>query len=112
MEALTEMSAKHIAPPTIYRALEFWLDQGFIHRINSLNAFVGCSSYPHGHQSFFLICQSCGVVTELQLPKVDRHIQSIAKKERFVVSSQSLEIVGSCGLCTADIKRPFPASNI
>src|SRR3954453_3718975 len=31
-----------VAPPTVYRALEFLIAHGLVHRIASLNAFIGC----------------------------------------------------------------------
>jgi Fur family transcriptional regulator, zinc uptake regulator len=34
------------APPTVYRALEFLLENHFIHRLETLNAFVSCF-HPH-----------------------------------------------------------------
>ena len=48
------------APPTVYRALDFLIEQGFIHRIERMNAFVGCSHPGEAHRGFFLICGACG----------------------------------------------------
>src|SRR5262245_4876474 len=48
------------APPTVYRALDFLLERGLIHRIESLNAFVGCAHPGENHLVQFLICRSCG----------------------------------------------------
>ena len=61
------------APPTVYRALEFLLDQGLIHKVESLSAYVGCAhtSYDEGvrgHPAQFLICDRCGRVIELDDP--------------------------------------------
>ena len=33
------------APPTVYRALDFLIDAGLVHRIESLNAFGGCGAH-------------------------------------------------------------------
>ncbi|MCY3767736.1 MAG: transcriptional repressor, partial [Gemmatimonadetes bacterium] len=44
------------APPTVYRALDFLLGQGLAHRLESLNAYVGCAHPDHPHASQFLIC--------------------------------------------------------
>jgi Fur family transcriptional regulator, zinc uptake regulator len=57
LEKLQEKQGHRIAPPTIYRALEFLLAQGFIHRISSLNAFIACFHPEQSHYAYFLICQ-------------------------------------------------------
>ena len=48
------------APLTIYRALDGLLKKGLAHRIESLNAFVACSSAPHKEAAGFMICEQCG----------------------------------------------------
>ncbi len=40
IEALSKREGKPIAPPTVYRTLEFFLDHGFLHKIESRNAFA------------------------------------------------------------------------
>ena len=68
-ELLDRMKATHgaAAPPTVYRALDFLLENGFIHKLSSINAFVGCH-HPGGeaHAVPFLICDSCHSATELE----------------------------------------------
>ncbi len=55
------------APPTVYRALEFLLEQGLIHKLERLSAFVGCiADEDHNHAAQFFICRTCGRVTELE----------------------------------------------
>lgn len=54
-----------VRPPTIYRALDFLLENGLIHRIESLNAYVGCPQPGGQHSSQFLICDACSIVIEL-----------------------------------------------
>ena len=41
LEELSTNKAR-AAPPTVYRALNFLLKHGFVHKIESLNAFLGC----------------------------------------------------------------------
>ncbi|WP_458576290.1 Fur family transcriptional regulator [Aliamphritea spongicola] len=60
------------APPTVYRALDFLQEQGLVHRIASLNAFIGCTNPEHPHQGYFLICQACGVTVELNSGSIER----------------------------------------
>ena len=58
------------APPTVYRALEFLSEQGLIHRIESLNAYVGCDRPDQRHVSQFLICERCNATAELDDPAI------------------------------------------
>src|SRR5215217_4216485 len=55
------------APITVYRALDFLLENGLVHRIESRNAFLACIGDHHGAgtgTTVFLICERCGAVGE------------------------------------------------
>lgn len=99
MEMLAKASTRRVAPPTVYRALDFLLEQGLIHRINVLNAFVGCPSPKHQHQSHFLICRQCGVAVEMDNPQLAKEIHQSAEEAGFSVQTQSLEVMGLCSAC-------------
>ena len=87
------------APPTVYRALDFLLGLGLVHRIESLNAFVGCSDpgSPHGGQ--FLICRSCGTAAELNDPRIAAAIEDSASESGFRVDHPTIEVSGLCPNC-------------
>ena len=86
-------------PPTAYRAIEFWQRKGFIHRIESLNAYVICR-VGHQHQGgLFMICNDCGVVIETHTRDMPEPLKNSAAKNTFKPSSWSIEIHGQCGLC-------------
>ena len=99
MEMLAKASTRRVAPPTVYRALDFLLEQGLIHRINVLNAFVGCPSPKHQHHSHFLICRQCGVAVEMDNPQLVKEIHQSAEEAGFSVQTQSLEVMGLCSAC-------------
>lgn len=101
MEMLAKASTRRVAPPTVYRALDFLLEQGLIHRINALNAFIGCPSPRHQHQSYFLICHECNNALELDNPSLSSAIEDSAKAVGFAVQNQFLEVMGLCGQCQA-----------
>lgn len=87
------------APPTVYRALDFLLDLGLIHRIASLNAFVGCS-HPHDtHDGQFLICTSCYSYAELNTEAINRAIAGSASDSGFLAQRHTVEIMGLCPRC-------------
>jgi len=87
------------APPTVYRALDFLSDAGLIHRIESLNAFVGCSDPLHPHRGQFLICRLCRTVTELEAHDTLGSLSHAAKRVRFQVERQTIEAYGLCASC-------------
>ena len=88
------------APPTVYRALDFLLEHELIHRIESLNAFVGCGDPARRHGGQFLICTDCGSVAELDDPAIARTVSRSAGSLGFTVAHQTIEISGRCGACT------------
>ena len=96
---LTEEDGRRAAPPTVYRALEFLLENGLVHRIASLNAFVGCNHPGEAHQGQFLICRACHAATELEQPAISRAIIDGAAGVGFVVEGQTVEVVGLCAGC-------------
>jgi Fur family zinc uptake transcriptional regulator len=88
-----------LAPPTVYRALEFLLQAGLIHRIDTLNAFIGCESPELRHSGQFLVCRACNRVTELDDPAIGRLLVRKAKSAGFAAYSQDVEIKGLCAAC-------------
>lgn len=101
MDMLAESAGKRVAPPTVYRALDFLLEQRLIHRINSLNAYLGCPSPGVQHPSHFLICRQCGVAVESGAENIAAQLSAAAAQAGFSCESQSVEIVGLCHDCQA-----------
>lgn len=87
------------APPTVYRALDFLLEQGLIHRLASLNVFIGCRQPDSCHGGQFLICQDCGQVDELSNPAVEELLGATAAARDFEVLTQRVEVLGRCPDC-------------
>jgi Fur family zinc uptake transcriptional regulator len=86
-------------PPTVYRAIQFWQKEGFIHCIDSLKAYVACLHGHHIGQAQFLICDTCDYAQELEC-KVDFSPISVAAKSlEFSISNYTLEIKGRCVQC-------------
>ncbi len=88
------------APVTIYRALDFLMENNLAHRLNSLNAFVACSGSHEGLDDVqFLVCKSCQGVAELSTGSVQKAIQKEARLADFTVTTPMVEINGVCGPC-------------
>jgi Fur family zinc uptake transcriptional regulator len=99
LDALRRSAGKPVAPPTVYRALEFLQAQGLVHRVESLNAFVGCSSPAHPHSVQFMICRDCGSAAEMQAPQVTEAIGATAASVGFRVQGHVVEVTGLCARC-------------
>lgn len=88
-----------VAPPTVYRALDFLLEHGFIHRIDSLNAFVGCGQIGHADKTYFLICRECGEAAEIHDARLAGALEACATNADFQVERETVEIAGLCPKC-------------
>ncbi len=86
-------------PPTVYRALAFLQEQGLVHRLESLNAFVSCVHPDHPHVGQFLICRSCGQVLELEHEGVERALAQAVAGIGFSPDSRIIEVTGRCVRC-------------
>ena len=88
------------APPTVYRALDFLMQQGLIHRVERLNAFIGCDEgASHTHAAQFLICNTCGGVDEVDNPAVANAVGLAAAAKGFTPAHATIEIEGTCAAC-------------
>jgi Fur family transcriptional regulator, zinc uptake regulator len=96
----TGATARNPAPPTVYRALEFLLAQGLIHRLESRNAYIGCPHPDRDHAGQFLICHDCGTVTELVDPAIGDAVRRGAEVAGFRPNRMTLELEGTCRQCT------------
>lgn len=85
--------------PTVYRALDFLLQHGLVHKIESLNAYIGCNHPGDTHTSQFLICSVCKQVVEKDNAEIDAAIFAQAIRLGFTISDQTIEINGTCSNC-------------
>ncbi|MBI1775548.1 MAG: transcriptional repressor [Proteobacteria bacterium] len=92
---------RRAAPPTVYRALEFLIEQGLIHRIESRNAFIGCAIPDAPHSGQFLLCAECGSATELTDSGIEKAVAATATREGFRIRRVTLEVEGLCPRCQA-----------
>jgi Fur family zinc uptake transcriptional regulator len=90
-------NADRIAPPIVYRALEFLMAEGLIHRIESRNAFITCVHPGHESAAQFLICRDCEQVAELE--SSEQSLLAAAENLGFSVDHSVVEITGVCARC-------------
>jgi Fur family zinc uptake transcriptional regulator len=102
------------APPTVYRALDFLQEQGLVHRVERLNAFVGCAGpdmlhhcgHGHDHPHQFLICAACGMTLEICDDAVATSIADAARRAGFAPNRATVEVEGRCAACIAAARHP------
>jgi Fur family zinc uptake transcriptional regulator len=92
-------AARRPAPPTIYRALDFLRGAGFVHRIDTLNAYMACFAPGHRHRSHFLLCRACGCAAEIEHGGLDAALAEAAKVAGFSAERETVEIAGLCAAC-------------
>ena len=88
-----------VPPTTVYRALDFLVERGFIHRIESKNAFFACCEIGVPHEGQFLICDSCGDTVEIPGGDLAKQLSASEPAHGFEVHHQVVELSGLCGHC-------------
>jgi len=86
-------------PATVYRALDFLIEQGLVHRVESLNAFVGCTNSERQHDLLLLICERCQEVEERPAAEAMAAVAAEIRHAGFVAHRQAIEIQGLCARC-------------
>lgn len=93
-------SMKGVKPMTVYRALDFLVAEGLVHRIESLNAYVPCIERHCEHtDSQYLICDSCGKIEELHNHAIDDFLKEKLIKLGFSITHKTMELHGQCKRC-------------
>ncbi|MEM0955457.1 MAG: transcriptional repressor [Pseudomonadota bacterium] len=100
VQALQEKVGRNIAPPTVYRALEFLIEQGLAAKIESRNAYAPCTHPERPDDCLFFICSDCGGMSEIEDPGVGQQLQRSAAGLGFKVSRRVVEVQGTCASCS------------
>jgi Fur family transcriptional regulator, zinc uptake regulator len=99
IEAMAKREGKPIAPPTVYRALDFLIAHGFLHRIESRNLFAPCAHFDHAHRAVMLSCETCGRSVEIEDERVGAAIDRAAHSVGFRPKGGVIEVAGRCADC-------------
>ncbi|MCF8481473.1 MAG: transcriptional repressor [Rhodospirillum sp.] len=106
IERIAEAGQSRPAPMSVYRALDFLVELGLVHRITSLNAFVACAHPRKDHGAQFLICRNCRAVTELTDTGVNLILKGAADAVDFEPEPAIVEVPGLCVHCRSGTARP------
>jgi Fur family zinc uptake transcriptional regulator len=99
IEELSRAQDKQVAPPTVYRTLELFLENGFLHKIESRNAYAPCEHLDHRHHGILLICGTCGKTDEVESASVEKLLKATAARKGFLATRQIIEVEGLCQGC-------------
>ncbi len=99
IETFEREDSRPVRPPTVYRALEFLMAQGFVSRIESLNAYVPCANPEREHDCLFFICNGCRTSVELEDPRIGGLLAEGAAALGFAVTRRTVEVEGMCARC-------------
>ena len=101
IEEVAAQTGKRPAPMSVYRALDFLLEQGLAHRLASCNAFMACGAGHGGDEPVaFLICTCCGAVSEATSDGLRAGLSALAHEAGFTAKAQIVEVSGLCATCS------------
>lgn len=106
VEQLPSVIGSPIRAPSVYRAIEFLLELGLIHRLPSRNAFIGCPFPGSEHSDVFMVCRHCGSAAELSNDHLNQVIAETSERAGFRLESQTVELSGLCASCLDGGGRP------
>ena len=93
-------------PASIYRTLDFLLEHGLVHRLETTKSFVACEHPDHAHAGQFLICRQCGTVVETEDRRLDNATKHLSQRLGFAVEQKTVELTGTCATCQITAAPP------
>ncbi len=88
-----------ITPASVYRCLDFLVDHGLVHRLETTRSFIACDHPDHPHVVQFLICRQCGTVVEAEDKRVSAAAENLGNRLGFAVDQRTVELTGVCATC-------------
>ena len=92
-------------PPTVYRALHYLVEKGFLHRLKSNSTYSICQLEAKADESdesgvdILFVCQSCQSVSELTDPVFSLLLMQLSETQSFSLRERQVEVDGVCRLC-------------
>ena len=99
LDGLSQETGRPRNPPTVYRALEFLLEQGIVSRVESLGAYTICAHIGESHSCVFFLCTCCGEAQEVSDQSLDSRLAEMASKLGFAAEQPVIEVAGLCRKC-------------
>jgi Fur family zinc uptake transcriptional regulator len=95
-----------LTPASVYRSLDFLVEMGLVHRLDSTRSFVACEHPDHPHAGQFLICRACGTVVEAEDKRIVRATADLGERHGFILDYRTVELTGVCGSCRGNDAAP------
>ncbi len=86
-------------PASVYRSLDFLMEHGVAHRLETTKSFVACEHPDHAHAVQFLICRQCGTVVETEDRRVESATAQLSHRLGFALDQRTVELTGTCATC-------------
>ena len=91
-----------VTPASVYRCLDFLVEHGLVHRLETTRSFIACDHPEHPHAVQFLICRQCGSVVEAEDKRMEAATESLGQRLGFALDQRTVELTGICGPCKTD----------
>ncbi len=103
IQKLSEAQHRIVAPPTVYRTLDFLVENGFVVKIESRQTYVACDhiGHDHDHHGIVFSCTKCGRTVEVDNHAIDDEMAAIASRLGFRSERKVFEVEGLCAACQA-----------
>ncbi len=88
-----------VTPASVYRCLDFLVEHGLVHRLETTRSFIACDHPEHPHAVQFLICRQCGAVVEAEDKQMAAATESLGHRLGFALDRRTVELTGTCGPC-------------
>ena len=88
-----------VTPASTYRCLDFLMEHGLVHRLETTRSFVACEHPDHPHAVQFLICRQCGTVVEAEDKRIVAATESLGHRHGFALDHRTVELTGICAMC-------------
>jgi Fur family zinc uptake transcriptional regulator len=94
-----------VTPASVYRCLDFLVEHGLVHRLETTRSFIACDHPEHPHAVQFLICRQCGSVVEAEDKRMEAATEDLGHRLGFALDQRTVELTGICGPCKSDIGK-------
>lgn len=89
-------------PASVYRCLDFLVEHGLVHRLETTRSFIACEHPDHAHAVQFLICRQCGTVLEAEDKRIAAATDRLGRRLGFALDQRTVELTGICATCKSD----------
>ena len=103
LQDLLRPEDRSVTPASVYRCLEFLIEFGLVHRLETTRSFIACEHPDHPHAVQFLICRRCGTVVEAEDKKIALAAENLGQRLGFEVDQKTVELTGTCAACQVGV---------